>query len=449
MAENVTHSPLPLIFHVDVNSAFLSWEAARRVREGQPDLRLIPSAVGGDPRSRRSIILAKSVPAKRYGIVTGEPVALALQKCPQLVLVKDDFGLYVEQSRAFKAICREYAPVVEEYSIDEVFCDFTGTGLLYPDPLALAWELKERIKRDLGFTVNIGIGRNKLCAKMAGDFEKPDKIHTLYEEEIPTKLWPLPVGDLIGCGRAAAEKLRHFGIRTVGELAGLEPELAERLLGGRSGRLLWQYAHGRDDSPVRQLAAPAKGYSNEVTLEDNVVSAEAAAGILRALADSVATRIRAEGRLAATVTVTLCSYDFRSRTHQMKLKNPTDITEEVYQAGLRLFEEAWDRETPLRLIGLALTDVSEEAVEQLDLFTDAGKREKQRKLDQAVDSIRRKFGYDSLKPGSSQAVRVGHKQRAAEELERDAGADAKPPAEAGPRPARDRGAAPRTEEDPR
>ena len=185
-----------LIFHVDVNSAFLSWEAARRVAAGEPDLRAIPSAIGGDRDKRTGIILAKSIPAKKFGVTTGEPVGMALRKCPQLVLAPPDFALYTRNSRAFIAICRRFAPVVEQVSIDECFLDMTGTHLLYPDPLAVAHQIKDAIFSELGFTVNVGISENKLLAKMASDFEKPDKVHTLFPAEIPQKLWPLPVGDL-------------------------------------------------------------------------------------------------------------------------------------------------------------------------------------------------------------------------------------------------------------
>ena len=182
-----------LIFHVDVNSAFLSWEAARRVADGEPDLRLIPSAIGGDRDKRTGVILAKSIPAKKFGVTTGEPVAMALRKCPQLVLAKPDFALYTRNSKAFIAICRRFAPVVEQVSIDECFLDMTGTGLLYPDPIAIAHTIKDTIFSELGFTVNVGIAPNKLLAKMASDFEKPNKVHTLFADEIPQKLWPLPV----------------------------------------------------------------------------------------------------------------------------------------------------------------------------------------------------------------------------------------------------------------
>ena len=171
-----------LIFHVDVNSAFLSWEAAKRVKMGLPDLRDIPSCIGGDPSKRTGIVVAKSIPAKKYGIQTGEPMAMAFRKCPNLVAVPSDFELYDKCSRAFKKICGSYAPVMESFSIDEVFLDMTGASYIYPDPVATAHELKDKIRTELGFTVNIGISTNKLLAKMASDFEKPDKVHTLFPE---------------------------------------------------------------------------------------------------------------------------------------------------------------------------------------------------------------------------------------------------------------------------
>ena len=208
-----------LIFHVDVNSAFLSWEATRRVKQGLPDLREIPSCIGGDPRKRTGIVVAKSIPAKKYGIQTGEPVAMALRKCPNLVIVPSDFELYDKCSRAFKAICASFAPVMESFSIDEVFLDMTGTSLIYPDPVAAAHELKDKIHRELGFTVNVGISTNKLLAKMASDFQKPDRVHTLFPDEIPEKMWPLPIRNLLFLGKASEQKLLNQGIRTIGDLA--------------------------------------------------------------------------------------------------------------------------------------------------------------------------------------------------------------------------------------
>ena len=242
-----------LIFHVDVNSAFLSWEATRRVANGESDLREIPSAIAGDREARRGVILAKSVPAKAYGVTTGEPLAAALRKCPALVTAPPDFALYVRMSRAFVKICEKYAPVVEKFSIDECFLDMTGTERVYPDPVATAHKIKDEIRDTLGFTVNVGIGENKLCAKMASDFTKPDRVHTLFAAEIPEKLWPLPVEELFTVGEATAARLRRAGISTIGTLAAVDEKTLCGLLGEKTGRHLWRYANGIDESPVSDV----------------------------------------------------------------------------------------------------------------------------------------------------------------------------------------------------
>ena len=293
-----------LIFHVDVNSAFLSWEAARRVAAGEPDLRAIPSAIGGDRDKRTGIILAKSIPAKKFGVTTGEPVGMALRKCPQLVLAPPDFALYTRNSRAFIAICRRFAPVVEQVSIDECFLDMTGTHLLYPDPLAIAHQIKDAIFSELGFTVNVGISENKLLAKMASDFEKPDKVHTLFPAEIPQKLWPLPVGDLLSVGRALAEKLTAARIRTIGDLARTDLAYLQKLTGVRTAALLHDYACGVDPSPVLAEPEAVKCYGNSTTLEQDVTTVPQANQVLLALCDSVAARLRADGRRCLCLTVT-------------------------------------------------------------------------------------------------------------------------------------------------
>ena len=362
-----------LIFHIDVNSAFLSWEAVRRVRAGEPDLRLIPSAVGGDPKSRRGIIVAKSIPAKKYGVTTGEPVAMALKKCPELVLVPSDFRLYSRCSKAFKDICRAYAPVVEEFSIDECFLDFTGTSKIYPDPIALAYEIKDKIRDELGFTVNVGVARNKVCAKMASDFEKPDRVHTLFPDEIEAKMWPLPVRDLLFIGKSSAKRLNDGGIHTIGDLAQADPRYLRSLLGEKMSVQARNYANGIDDSPVRAEPEEAKGFSNEVTLEDNVDTREAAETILLALSDSVTAHMRTHEAKAGCVAVTVRYLDFKTRSHQRKLMRPTDSSREVFEIAKELLTEFWTGE-PLRLMGIALTQLSQgEAEEQLTLFDLGGR----------------------------------------------------------------------------
>lgn len=414
-----------LIFHVDVNSAFLSWEATRRVRAGEQDLRLIPSAVGGDREKRTGVILAKSIPAKKYGVRTGEPVAMALRKCPSLVLVRPDFRLYERSSRAFMDICRAYAPVVEKYSIDECFLDMSDTERAYPDPVATAYEIKNKIRDELGFTVNIGVGPNKLLAKMAGDFEKPDKVHTLFYEEIQSKMWPLPIGELFTVGHATAERLSKANIKTIGALARADIKWVKSYLGDKQGQMLHDFANGRDDSAVLAEPEKAKGYSNSITLEEDVVNDIQAHKILLALADSVASRMRSDGARAHCVAVTIRGNDFRDRSHQRRLETATDITEEVYQVAKRLFAELWDRRTPLRLMGLALTSITfGEEGEQLSLFPDE-KKERARKIDRAVDSIRGKFGPDTIIRGTTVGSdgRIGRKFKARAEEKKQNGDD--------------------------
>ena len=407
-----------LIFHVDVNSAFLSWEAARRVKEGLPDLREIPSCIGGDPKSRRGIVVAKSIPAKKYGVTTGEPVALALRKCPDLVCVPGDFALFDRCSRAFKKICASYAPVMESFSIDEVFLDMSGTHLIYPDPVAVAHEIKDKIRDELGFTVNVGIGTNKLLAKMASDFEKPDKVHTLSPSEIPEKMWPLPVRDLLFLGKASEQKLLRAGIKTIGDMAKSDEAEIRQLLGDKNGRQLYRYANGIDDSPVRSEREEAKGYSAETTVEEDIVTYEQALSLLLAQCDVVAARMRRDGKKCSCVAVTYRTLDFKTRSHQKNFEDPTDVTEEIFAQVKKLLYECWKCE-PLRLIGVALTDLTSDEFRQMSLFENTEDREKQKKVDETIDDIRRRFGNGMIVRGStiSTAGKVARKARA--QLDRD------------------------------
>lgn len=384
-----------LIFHIDVNSAFLSWESARRVKQGLSDLRDIPACIGGDPKKRTGIVVAKSIPAKKYGITTGEPVAMALRKCPELVIVKSDFELYIKCSRAFKEICASYAPVMESFSIDEVFLDMTGTSLIYPDPIKTAHEIKDKIRDELGFTVNVGISTNKLLAKMASDFEKPDKVHTLFPEKIPTKMWPLSVRDLLFLGKAFEKKLTEAGIRTIGDMAHVSESEIQALLGNKAGHQLHQYALGIDESPVKAKPEEAKGFSVETTFNDDIVSVEQVLPILLEQCDVVTTRMRRKGKKCTSVSVTFRTLDFKNKSHQTTLSNATDMTDEIFRNAKKLFTESWKGE-PLRLIGVALTNLTDESFEQLSLFEDNEKKERHRKLDATMDEIRQKFGNDKI-----------------------------------------------------
>lgn len=368
---------------------------------GEPDLRKVPSVIGGDPSSRTSIVTAKSIPAKTYGIVTGEPVSAALRKCPELVIAKADFKLYGECSRAFKGICREFTPVVEEFSIDECFMDMTAMGKLYPDPIRAAHMLKDRIRDELGFTVNVGVAHNKLLAKMASDFTKPDRVHTLFEEEISSKMWPLPVGELFLCGKASTQKLRRLQINTIGDLASADAKAIQLVLGNKLGMQLWRYANGLDDSPVSAEREAPKGYSNELSFDDDITERRQGEKVLLHLADNVAARVRADGVRGFCVSVTIRGNDMKRRSHQHKLDAATDSTTKIYETAVALFGELWDEKMPLRLIGLSLSDMEKEGEGQLSFFDmqASGDSEKDKSADRAVDALREKFGSDIIKRG--------------------------------------------------
>ena len=383
-----------LIFHVDVNSAFLSWESAKRLRDNPDalDLRTINAVIGGDEKMRHGVVLAKSPSAKKYGIMTGEPLSHARQKCPELVVVPPDHELYAASSRKFIEILEEVAPVIEQCSIDEAFCDMTGTEKLYGDPIAFATKLKDRIYKELGFTVNIGISTNKLLAKMAGELEKPNKCITLFPEEIETKFWPLPIEDLFMVGRRTAPRLRKMGIRTVGELAAYPPLLLEKEFKS-FGKLLHAYANGIDDSPVAPSVSESKSIGNSTTTPFDVTDREAAYKILLALSETVSMRLRQEKLCAEEIAVTLKTANFQVYSHQKQLPNAIDCTNAVYAAAAEIFDEVWKGE-PLRLLGGRAGKLCKEDCIQLSLLEQDWS--KQKKADAAMDAIRKKYGKNSI-----------------------------------------------------
>ena len=302
----------PVVFHVDANSAFLSWSAVYRLKVlGETvDLREIPSVVGGQKESRHGIVLARSQPAKKLGIKTGEPVFMALQKCPDLVIEPPNYELYVEASRHFVEVLRRFSPNVEQYSIDEAWVDMTGTERLFGPPRLAAEKMRETIYNELGFTVNVGISTNKLLSKMAGDFEKPNKVHTLFPEEMEEKMWPLPVRDLFLVGAATEKKLNRLGIRTIGDLARMDVNFLKSRF-GKPGETLWHFANGRNTNAVNPVAAPNKGYGNSVTTPRDVVSREAGRQVLLSLCETVAARLRKDEQWGSCVSVHFRTADFR------------------------------------------------------------------------------------------------------------------------------------------
>lgn len=385
-----------IIFHIDVNSAFLSWTAVERLNKGEHiDLREIPSIVGGDSETRHGIVLAKSTPAKKYGIVTGEPIAMALRKCPELVCVPPDFPLYARNSRRMFEILSHYSDRIEQFSIDEGFLEYSGMEKLLGPPLETAEMIRQRIKKELGFTVNIGVSCNKILAKMAGELEKPDKLITLFPEEIEEKLWPLPVEDLFMVGRRTSPRLREMGIRTIGELANFPLPLLEKEFKS-FGRMLHAYANGIDDSPVvpESEATELKSIGNSTTTSFDVEDRETAYKILLALSETVSMRLRGHKLCAQEIAVTLKSSDFKVYSHQKQLVNAVDCTNAVYETAKEIFDEVWKKE-PLRLLGVRAGKLCAEDCVQLSFLEEDWS--KQKKADAAMDAIRLKYGKNTVR----------------------------------------------------
>ena len=392
----------PVIFHIDVNSAFLSWEATYRIRAlGETtDLRQIPCVVGGSEEARHGIVLAKSEPAKKYGIITGEPLVDARRKCPNLVTVAPRFPIYVEYSNRLMKLLEDYSPDICQYSIDESFVDMTGTTALFGPPIEAANKIKDRIADELGFTVNIGISTNRLLAKMASDFKKPNLVHTLFPEEVPTKMWPLPVSELFFVGRQTARKLHSLGIFTIGDLANTDRNIIRANLKSH-GDTIWEFANGIGDAmeTVAHKDTPTnKGYSNETTMPFDVTDANTAKAVLLSLSETVASRIRADKSYVSVVAVHIVDSEFNQHSRQVTLNTATNVTNVIYDQVCALFDQLWKGE-PIRLLGVATSKATQEHLQQYSLF-DSQKLEKLTKLDSALDSIRGKYGDSAIKRAS-------------------------------------------------
>ncbi len=372
-----------VIFHIDVNSAFLSWTAVRLMQEGGRDIRLVPSVISGDPSDRRSIVTAASMPAKKLGIKTAEPVGMAKRKCPELLIVQGDREWYKECSEAFMEICRKYSPVLQPFSIDECFIDMTMRNW-GEDPYDVAMRLKEEIKTKLGFTVNVGIGSNKLLAKMASEFEKPDKVHVLWQEDVREKMWPLDVRELLWVGKKTEAKLRMYGIHTIGDLASRSVASLTRLVGRKFAEQLHANANGIDDSPVETDMPEAKSISAERTFPHDIGTEKDIDKALFNVACIVAHRLRKAEFRASCVSVFIKYRDFSIMQKQHQMSSPTDITAMILNEARGLISDIWDGESPIRQIGLGVSKLTHEDTEQLSLFEDP-KMEFYREWDRKYD----------------------------------------------------------------
>lgn len=392
-----------VVFHIDVNSAFVSWSAVKILSEGGQDIRLVPSVVSGDPSDRRSIVTAKSIPCKKFGINTAEPVSMALRKCPGLVIVRGDWEWYKRCSNNFIAICRTYSPILQQFSVDECFIEMTGR-LEGKDPVAVAHQLREEIKARLGFTVNVGVGSNKLLAKMASDFEKPDKVHTLWSSEVQEKMWPLQVRDLLWVGKKTEERLTAYGIRTIGQLAALDVGVLSRVVGQKFAAQMHANANGIDDSPVETEVAEAKSYSAERTFKEDISDGRALDRQLFNVAVEVAHRIRLDSFFASGVSVFVKTKDFEVHSRQCTMSQPTDVTALILNEARRMIPTVWDGVEPLRQVGLGVFKLTHEA-QQLSLFEDE-RIEEYRQWDREYDERleRAKPDYRHHRRGGEKAL---------------------------------------------
>ena len=391
-----------IIFHIDVNSAYLSWSALKLLQEHpeSTDIRTIPAIIGGNRETRHGIVLAKSVPAKKiYHIQTAEPVASALKKCPSLTIVPPDHQLYSRYSKKFVGFLRSLTPEIEQVSIDECFLDYTGIAHHFPSPEAGAAYIRNYIFEQFGFTVNVGISSNKVLAKMASDFEKPDKTHTLFPEEIQQKMWPLPISSLFMAGHASVAVLQKLEINTIGDLARTHPSILSLHLKSH-GKMLWEYANGNDPSPIESEPAQAKGIGNSTTLARDLTTASEAYPILEQLCQKVGSRLKAAGQSANNLCVEIKYASFDKYTRQMPLTAPTQEGKELYRCACVLFDALWNG-NPIRLLGVRsgkLTNAGEPF--QMDLFSyDPVATAKRQKLDQAMEKIKKKYGSDAIHRG--------------------------------------------------
>lgn len=379
-----------IIFHIDVNNAFLSWTAVDLLEKGyKKDIRKIPSIIGGDEESRHGIVLAKSPVAKKYGIVTAETIYSAKRKCPRLEVFSPSHDMYNRRSRELFSFLSTFTPDLKQFSIDEAFLDMSNMGYIYKDIIALAYQIKEEVKNKFGFTVNIGIGNNNLCAKMASDFEKPDKVHTLFSYEIKDKMWPLPVCDLLYVGKNSVQKLNQLGIHTIGELALANVDLLKPYFKNMAKDLI-DRANGIDLTNLRDKSSSNKSISVSKTLPKDVLDIEKLKEILLWEAEEVGRTLRRQGYFTKTIAITFRNNHFFDYSHQITLSQGVHSTIDIYNEAIHILEIAW-RHDAIRNIGIRLDNLTVKDSIQLDLFSGEGKI-KANNVQEVLDRINDKFG---------------------------------------------------------
>lgn len=381
-----------IILHIDVNNAFLSWTAVWKLKNGyDKDIRNRYAVIGGDESKRRGIVLAKSNLCKQKGVKTADPIYLARKKCPYLEVYEPNYRAYKYFSdKMYEYLCT-YTDIIERYSVDECFLDYTGSVNLFGDPIKLAYKIKDDIYNKFGFTVNVGIGNNKLLAKMASDFEKPNKVHTLFINEIERKMYPLPIEDLFMIGKASSKKLRELGVNTIGDLA----KQSETLLVSKfksMGKMMYDYAHGVDNSPVYYEREKAKSISSSTVFPFNYKDINQIKEVIRELSNEIGKKLRYNKMYADTIGVWLKYTYFDKNSRQEKLDNSISTDDEIYNNAINIFNKIWNHEDSVRSICVFISGLSNNKKKQLSLFDENVRNDREEKLQGVLDEIRDKFG---------------------------------------------------------
>lgn len=383
-----------IILHIDVNNAFLSWTAVKLLHDGyKVDIRNIPAVIGGDEKNRTGIVLAKSIPAKKMGIRSAMTLFQAKKICPNISVFPPDYKYYSKMSRMLFDYLFAFSPDIEIASIDECYMDYTKVKGLYGDEVSFANRLRKEIKEKFDFTVNVGIANNKLCAKMASDFLKPDRTHTLYFNEIKEKMFPLSIDELFGVGKSTADKLKMLGINTISDLANFDPNSLKRIFKKQAIPLI-ERANGIDNSIVDSSFNFPKGISNEITLSSDVNSVNVLKDKLFSLSQYVSNRIRKEKKYASVVCLILKNSFFNRTTHQKKLKNPINSYSDIYREVCSIFDKFYSGED-IRLIGIRLDGLVNEVNYQTSLFENFNPDDL--KIDRVMDQINEKYGKNIIK----------------------------------------------------
>ena len=389
-----------VILHIDVNNAFLSWTAVDMLKNGSKiDIRNRYAVIGGDEDSRRGVVLAKSNLCKSKGVITGESLYMARRKCPYLEVYKGNRDVYKKYSNLMYEYLLQYTNIIERYSIDECFLDYTYSINLFGDPIRIAYKIKEDIKTKFGFTVNVGIGNNKLEAKMASDFSKPDKVHTLFDEEIKNKLWPLQLENLFMLGKSSATKLRKMGFKTIGDIANYDVNILIKKFKSH-GKLMWEFANGIDNSEVCYLDHDAKSISSSTVLPYNYSNRDEMLKVMKSLSMDVGKRLRESGMFAKNISIWIKYSNFVKVSKQINLDNVIHTDNDIYNNSVILFDKLWNKEDNVRGLCVGVSNFKNSNDRQLSLFdidkTNEKKSIKDNKLQKVLDELRNKYGVDKI-----------------------------------------------------